>query len=177
MFVSCFVRRSQAERSDIVFAIHCGVAASRTNVSIEQFARNGPYKSDDVAGKQPAGNMCVDGGPDQIESKVDVATVVRKCALPPGLDCPACLRLPLTRHSWCFTLSWCIMLRKRSLWLQFECVSRCVLIFGLLFGRTALLYWATRSSLGRLFSLCRMLIRSVSANAMYHFVFFFGQRS
>ena len=67
MFVSCFVRRSQAERSDIVFAIHCGVAASRTNVSIEQFARNGPYKSDDVAGKQPAGNMCVDGGPDQID--------------------------------------------------------------------------------------------------------------
>ncbi|XP_043536581.1 pyroglutamyl-peptidase 1-like isoform X1 [Chiloscyllium plagiosum] len=64
-------------------AVHVGVGTASKLIILEQCARNQGYKDPDVCGCYAAGSCCVDGGPEKIESLINMRSVCKNLA---GLD-------------------------------------------------------------------------------------------
>ncbi|XP_062926503.1 pyroglutamyl-peptidase 1 [Mobula hypostoma] len=59
-------------------AVHIGVATAAKTVILEQCAKNHGYKEGDICGLTPEGNCCIEGGPEKIESLVNMRAIYKK---------------------------------------------------------------------------------------------------
>ncbi|XP_041854142.1 pyroglutamyl-peptidase 1 isoform X2 [Melanotaenia boesemani] len=66
------------------FAVHLGVARS-SSVIVEQTGKNSGYRDRDVCGFCPESNFCIEGGPEKLDSVVNMRAV-SKCFKRAGMD-------------------------------------------------------------------------------------------
>ncbi|XP_035251164.1 pyroglutamyl-peptidase 1 [Anguilla anguilla] len=59
-------------------AVHLGIAPGSKAVTLEQSGKNYGYKDRDVCGCCPHGNVCVEGGPDKLDSVIDMKFLTRR---------------------------------------------------------------------------------------------------
>ncbi|XP_038640380.1 pyroglutamyl-peptidase 1 isoform X1 [Scyliorhinus canicula] len=59
-------------------AVHVGVATASKVIILEQLAKNNGYKDRDVSGVCPVGHCCVEGGPEKIESLINMRAICKK---------------------------------------------------------------------------------------------------
>ncbi|KAJ8248806.1 hypothetical protein GJAV_G00227960 [Gymnothorax javanicus] len=60
------------------FIVHLGIATGLTAITLEQSGKNHGYKDRDVCGSCPVGNVCVAGGPDRLDSIIDMKSLTRR---------------------------------------------------------------------------------------------------
>ncbi|KAJ8417406.1 hypothetical protein AAFF_G00286330 [Aldrovandia affinis] len=58
-------------------AVHLGLAPQAKAVTLEQSGKNRGYRDRDVCGFCPHGNVCVEGGPDKLDSVMDIKSLTR----------------------------------------------------------------------------------------------------
>ncbi|XP_061078804.1 pyroglutamyl-peptidase 1 [Conger conger] len=58
-------------------AVHLGIASGSKVITLEQSGKNKAYKDRDVCGCCPHGNVCVEGGPDKLDSIIDMKSLTR----------------------------------------------------------------------------------------------------
>uniref|UniRef100_UPI00398EBCA5 pyroglutamyl-peptidase 1 n=1 Tax=Pristiophorus japonicus TaxID=55135 RepID=UPI00398EBCA5 len=66
------------ETQEPQLAVHVGVATGSKVIVLEQCARNRGYTDCDVGGCCPPGNCCVEGGPDTLESLVNMRAICKR---------------------------------------------------------------------------------------------------
>ncbi|XP_067871644.1 pyroglutamyl-peptidase 1 [Heterodontus francisci] len=59
-------------------AVHVGVAIASKTIILEQLAKNHGYKDHDICGFCPVGNCCIEGGPEKIESLINMRAICKK---------------------------------------------------------------------------------------------------
>ncbi|CAN9499267.1 unnamed protein product [Ophioblennius macclurei] len=64
------------------FAVHLGVARGSSIVTLEQSGKNGGYRDRDVCGFYPEGHCCVEGGPEKLDSIIDMRKVSKRFRQP-----------------------------------------------------------------------------------------------
>ncbi|XP_013858987.1 pyroglutamyl-peptidase 1 [Austrofundulus limnaeus] len=57
------------------FAVHLGIARGSSVVILEQTGKNSGYRDTDVCGVCPTGHRCIEGGPEKLDSVVNMKTV------------------------------------------------------------------------------------------------------
>ncbi|XP_038640382.1 pyroglutamyl-peptidase 1-like protein isoform X2 [Scyliorhinus canicula] len=62
----------------VQLAVHVGVATASKVIILEQLAKNNGYKDRDVSGVCPVGHCCVEGGPEKIESLINMRAICKK---------------------------------------------------------------------------------------------------
>ncbi|KAM3608803.1 uncharacterized protein V6R79_005016 [Siganus canaliculatus] len=60
------------------FAVHLGIARGSSVVLLEQTGKNRGYRDKDVSGFCPQSHSCVEGGPDKLDSIVNMRTVSKE---------------------------------------------------------------------------------------------------
>lgn len=60
------------------FAVHLGLARGSSVIILEQSGKNCQYRDKDVCGFCPASHCCVEGGPDKLDSVVDMRAVFKQ---------------------------------------------------------------------------------------------------
>ncbi|XP_063757897.1 pyroglutamyl-peptidase 1 isoform X2 [Eleginops maclovinus] len=60
------------------FAVHLGVAKGSSVVFLEQTAKNSGYSEKDVCGVCPDSHCCVEGGPEKLDSVVNMKAVAKE---------------------------------------------------------------------------------------------------
>ncbi|XP_056333792.1 pyroglutamyl-peptidase 1-like [Danio aesculapii] len=55
--------------------IHLGIALGAKGITLEQTGKDYCYKDRDVSGLCPAGHCCVEGGPEQLNSSIDMRSL------------------------------------------------------------------------------------------------------
>nr|XP_046249960.1 pyroglutamyl-peptidase 1-like protein [Scatophagus argus] len=73
--------KQQSVRYMHTFAVHLGVARGSSVVILEQTGKNSGYRDKDVSGFCPENHCCVEGGPEKLDSVVDMRAVVRQAAM------------------------------------------------------------------------------------------------
>lgn len=56
-------------------AVHLGIAPGSKAITLEQSGKNNGYKDRDLSGCCPHGNVCVEGGPDKLDSVIDMRSL------------------------------------------------------------------------------------------------------
>jgi len=66
----------------VLATIHCGVSSRDKKVTVEKCARNSQYKMEDIDGKLPTNNACVECAPkeEKLETNFDVDELASKCS-------------------------------------------------------------------------------------------------
>ncbi|XP_051898591.1 pyroglutamyl-peptidase 1 [Pristis pectinata] len=59
-------------------AVHVGVATASKTVILEQCAKNHGYVDGDICGLTPEGGCCIKGGPEEIESLINMRAICKK---------------------------------------------------------------------------------------------------
>ncbi|KAG9340756.1 hypothetical protein JZ751_020348 [Albula glossodonta] len=65
------------EKVNPKLAVHLGIAPGSKAVTLEQSGKNRRYTDRDVCSCCPQGNVCVDGGPDKLDSIVDMKSLTK----------------------------------------------------------------------------------------------------
>ncbi|XP_017261508.1 pyroglutamyl-peptidase 1 isoform X2 [Kryptolebias marmoratus] len=60
---------------ELPFAVHLGIARGSSVVILEQTGKNSGYRDRDVCGLCPAGHLCVEAGPEKLDSVVNMKAV------------------------------------------------------------------------------------------------------
>ncbi|XP_034032458.1 pyroglutamyl-peptidase 1 [Thalassophryne amazonica] len=60
------------------FAVHLGIARGSSGIVLEQTAKNSGYSDKDVCGFCPEGHCCVEGGPEKLDSVVNMKSVAKR---------------------------------------------------------------------------------------------------
>ncbi|KAL7403097.1 hypothetical protein ABVT39_024412 [Epinephelus coioides] len=60
------------------FAVHLGVARGSSVIILEQTGKNSGYRDKDVCGFCPESHCCVEGGPDKLDSVVNMRAVSKE---------------------------------------------------------------------------------------------------
>ena len=60
------------------FAVHLGIARGSSVVILEQTGKNRGYRDKDVCGFCPEGHCCVEGGPEQLRSVINMRAISKK---------------------------------------------------------------------------------------------------
>ncbi|XP_053573594.1 pyroglutamyl-peptidase 1-like protein [Bombina bombina] len=63
-------------------SVHVGMVSSAKAITLEQCARNKGYMEKDLSGALPQGGCCLLGGPERIESVVNIKSVCKNIAQP-----------------------------------------------------------------------------------------------
>ncbi|XP_029008676.1 pyroglutamyl-peptidase 1 isoform X2 [Betta splendens] len=63
---------------ELPLAVHLGVARGSGVIILEQSGKNCHYRDKDVCGFCPESHCCVQGGPDQLDSVIDMRAVARR---------------------------------------------------------------------------------------------------
>lgn len=57
------------------FAVHMGVARGSSGIILEQTGKNVGYRDRDVCGLRPQRLCCVEGGPEKLDSLINMRTI------------------------------------------------------------------------------------------------------
>ncbi|KAM6925954.1 LOW QUALITY PROTEIN: pyroglutamyl-peptidase 1-like protein [Lycodopsis pacificus] len=62
----------------VLFAVHLGIARGSSVIFLEQTGKNSGYRDKDVCGFCPGSHCCVEGGPEKLDSVVNMRAVTKE---------------------------------------------------------------------------------------------------